>query len=483
VRTRLRVRRAIPELGLIAFVAALATVAPRAAAQNKVTILLTMSNYGYIQACSCGQEALGGLGRRATVLDDLRKKHPNALLIDAGDIVRLDTQEIATKTIVQSMEAMRYDGVRVGMFDAQSQSGARLLRASKLPLFEAGFTPKVFERNGVRIAVFDVPMVKPRTIYPLDELTPKIGLAFADARQRADVVVALTQMSTAETEQFVNSLVKADLAPDILVTDTLASPELKQVGPIMEVNSGVNGKYVSVFEVEVHPGGKPTIKHESVPVLLDIAERADVEKLVNDYRAAVDLGIQVVKLTEFDSSAECASCHEEVSHTTAYQVWQKTRHSHALKTLQEDETNPPKGSAARSPQCLSCHLGSYQRFQVIDKRSLGVECITCHTTEAHTKKGFVPETVCLQCHDKDNSPHWDFTNYTARIRHWDDAHDKEFLQFIAEEAVDPEPPVPPAPSPPASRGVIGAVMVGFVAVILLVGGVAIYRVAFARARN
>jgi len=482
---RLRLRSGLREGALIALVAALASAAPRAGAANKATILLTMQNLGYIQACSCGREALGGLGRRATILDGLRKKHPGALLIDGGDLVRLDTQPPAIRTIIQSMESMKYDAVRVGVFDAQSQWAASLMRASKLPLLDAGFTPKLFERSGVRIAVFDVPMPKPRSEYPLDELTPKMGLAFTDARKHADVIVAMTQMSAPETEQFVNGLVKADMAPDIVVSDTLASPELKQVGPVMEVNSGVNGKYVSVFTAEAHPGGKPTLQHESVPVLLDTAERPDVEKLVNAYLQAVDLGIETVKIPEFDSSQYCASCHDVKTHTDAFAVWLKTRHSHALKTLQEDSTNPPKGSAARSPQCLSCHVGSYKRFQALDPSSTGVECITCHTTEAHTKKGFVSEAVCLECHDKDNSPHFDFAAYTAKIRHWDDKHDAEFQKFIAQQASNGGPPVPPVPSPqPATaKGVTGVVVVGFVIVVVLASGVAIYRLASGRNRQ
>ncbi|MCD6216970.1 hypothetical protein J7L05_03800 [bacterium] len=136
----------------------------------------------------------------------------------------------------------------------------------------------------------------------------------------------------------------------------------------------------------------------------------------------------------------CKECHEE-----AYDIWASSKHAHTLELLenrgqQDDE------------RCLKCHLTEwtkpayYVKEWTFDKFAPELGCETCHGPgAAHVRiidyalqgnrkeywdiiKTEKPnlflrdlraeaKTVCTQCHDKMNSPDFDFIEYWSMIEH------------------------------------------------------------------
>lgn len=167
------------------------------------------------------------------------------------------------------------------------------------------------------------------------------------------------------------------------------------------------------------------------------------------------LGVMGVKNPAgvFVGSDVCANCHTE-----ATEFFEKTSHAHATATLVN--LDPPRHY---DPECLSCHVTGWnpQEFFPYASGYFGLEktphltntgCENCHGPggthaaveggeeevsdevqeqlraamrlkivvgegSAHGQKMGVVVDGCLQCHDTDNSPDFDFQKYWPKVRH------------------------------------------------------------------
>jgi len=84
----------------------------------------------------------------------------------------------------------------------------------------------------------------------------------------------------------------------------------------------------------------------------------------------------------------CALCHKTEKQGKQLDIWQKSKHAEAYKTLttaRADSIAKAKGlkkPAAESPECLECHVTGYNvAATLLDKNfdyKEGVQCETCH---------------------------------------------------------------------------------------------------------
>lgn len=158
----------------------------------------------------------------------------------------------------------------------------------------------------------------------------------------------------------------------------------------------------------------------------------------------------------FVGAAKCGECH-----TKAYEIWEKTPHAHAFESLDPTSGRPGHerlNGVARlfDPECLSCHVTGwdpqeYVRFRtgflnqefastesdkLLQSLLAGNQCENCHgpgsrhvelidagNTEAAIKEVQVTletarESMCVKCHDVDNSPKFDFDKYWKDVEHY-----------------------------------------------------------------
>jgi hypothetical protein len=115
-------------------------------------------------------------------------------------------------------------------------------------------------------------------------------------------------------------------------------------------------------------------------------------------------------------NAACVSCHKADCAS-----WEGSRHAEAWKTL-----------AGRGyhvdPYCQQCHANGYGlpggfESALRSPRLLGVGCESCHgPSQAHARDpavrtGFAARDQCARCHDRENSPRFEYPGYWERIRH------------------------------------------------------------------
>lgn len=118
----------------------------------------------------------------------------------------------------------------------------------------------------------------------------------------------------------------------------------------------------------------------------------------------------------FIGTAACKECHEE-----AFPVFEASKHAHAYETLEQKNKQ-------FHLDCVGCHVTGWQQpggvcriDKVSDREDVG--CESCHGPGSlHAEDPDVgnirltaDEPLCVSCHDRENSPHFEFEKYMAQI--------------------------------------------------------------------
>ena len=243
--------------------------------------------------------------------------------------------------------------------------------------------------------------------------------------------------------------------------------QLKPLGDAGDANRrhlvelGHKGMYAVVVAFFDDPA--TPMRSQRVPLDARWGESKDMIRLLAGYQGQLEslglngLGLSAVRHPSgrrFAGSAACADCH-----THAYEVWKETPHATALTTLEEQS---PRRDG--DPECLSCHVVGWvpQRFEPYEGGFAGIKksphlahngCENCHgpaAAHAAVERGDVRATSierdrlraelvmtidtpegrqrainnCMECHDLDNSPQFDFDDYWPQVEHSEPADKK-----------------------------------------------------------
>lgn len=218
-------------------------------------------------------------------------------------------------------------------------------------------------------------------------------------------------------------------------------------------HKGMFAVVVGIFDDAAQP-----VRSQRVPLDARWGESKDMIRLLASYQGQLEslgltgLGLQAIRHPSgrrYAGSAACAACHAH-----AYEVWKDTPHATALATLEEQA---PRRDG--DPECLSCHVVGWapQRFEPYEGGFAGMKksphlahngCENCHgpaAAHAAVERGDVRATSterdrlrtelamsietpegrqrvinnCLECHDLDNSPNFEFDDYWPQVEHND----------------------------------------------------------------
>lgn len=339
--------------------------------------------------------------------------------------------------------------------------------------FSSGFTRrfKVVEAGGKKIGITSVlgkkEVVELKNASDLVLMSPDEALAEVAPPLRdgnCDQLVLLVYGDAEEARR----LARKFPIFDWVVAAKGAQEPLLQAAPIEGTKShlvevGHKGMYVVVVGLYDDPS-KP-FRYEKVPLDARFADAPEMQQMMVDYQEELKtlglagLGVKELPHTsgrEFAGSAACAECH-----TKATEVHRNTPHFHATETL-EARTSPPR---MHDPECLSCHVTGWEPQKYFPFTSgyvslektpnlVGNGCENCHGPAAKhvavelgelevsdeeleklradlrlkvvenegNKEGQVFKegkvvNMCMQCHDQDNSPDFDFQKYWPQVEH------------------------------------------------------------------
>lgn len=446
----------------------------------QAVVIVTGELDGYIEPCGCtGKEnQKGGLSRRRNLLRAVTSAGWPSIRVDlGGQVKRFGRQsEIKFQSIADGLRAMDYTAVGLGPGDLRLP--AEELVAAVAPVgdnptpfisanvgllgLDANITPRfrIVEAGGLRFGIVSVlgdAEAKQVRNDAIEILPAAVGIAAAAAElEKANCrhQILLSWASPEETKSLASRFPQFDIVVTAGGADEPPAelPSLPGGGRLIELgHKGMFAVAVGLFDDPARP-----MRSQRVPLDARWGEAEDMIKLLATYQSQLEslglggLGIGAVRHPSgrrFAGSALCADCHKH-----AYEVWKDSAHATALTTLEEQK---PRRDG--DPECLSCHVVGWapQRYEPYEGGFAGMKatphlahqgCENCHgPAAAHSavERGDVRASVterdklraelrlslatpegrqravnnCLECHDLDNSPQFDFDTYWPQVAH------------------------------------------------------------------
>jgi hypothetical protein len=336
--------------------------------------------------------------------------------------------------------------------------------------FESGFTKRyrIVESGGLKIGVTTVlgnkELARLANVEDLALLPPEEAIAQVLPELRKAECDRLVLLASAQSEE-AKELARRFPEFDWVVTAHGADEPPKEPAPIdgtdaQLIEVGHKGMYVVV--VGLYRDGAPSFRYQRVPLDHRFADAPEIHQMHVDYQHQLEqLGLEGLGLKpsphptgrQFAGSKACADCH-----LSATEVYESTPHVHATDTLVH--LDPPRQF---DPECLSCHATGWepQKYFPFESGFLGLAetpdlvgngCENCHgpaarhvaaeTGEIEASEEEMEELraalrlkvvenegnktgqafgkvveMCMQCHDLDNSPDFDFQEYWPQVAH------------------------------------------------------------------
>jgi hypothetical protein len=399
------------------------------------------------------------VARRATVIADYRRKHPDLpiVLVETGNVLKQseNLDDPASRFVVEALEQLGSDAVHTTAGDLR-----RLVR-----LAERGELPKELRADYVatnletRSGPFAAKPYAIRTVVAASggerarvgilavagEAVSTSGgpatLPAADALRRylpeveaqSDLVVVLARAGDAELTRLARQFPGIDVICN--GSPSGEGREFPKIGTTVIVEGAHGGVALGMLEIAWDASGRiESSRNVLVPLPPQVPEDprlSEIGRKAHDASMAFQeeearRAPPVVMPSIFAGSAACKDCHQK-----AYAVWAKSGHAHALDTLRRthDEYNG---------DCLECHVTGYGVAQgfvnALRTPALGgIHCEGCHGPstahagnpqnmhpglgEMRTFRRPVRKDFCLRCHTPENSPRFDHDTYWKKVAH------------------------------------------------------------------
>jgi len=449
----------------------------------RVALVITGRIDGYMEPCGCaGKERMkGGLSRRHAMIQQLRGQGWPLVLVDVGGLSKgFGIQpELKFSYTADALRKIGYDAVTLGQNDLRLPAATLLLAVASAdskqpsPFVSAnvglfGFAndeytsrKRIVEAGGKKVAITAILGKK----YQQEINNPDIEIADpAEAlaklvpamKQEADVLVLLAHAPDDEAIELARRF------PEFAVVVTSAGPaeppgQAETVPGAKTILVHVGEKGMSAVVLGLFDDARQPIRYQRVILDSRYPDSPEMKRVMTDYqdelrtRGLEGLEIRPVPhpqkelLGRYIGSEKCKDCHEG-----SYDMWKKTGHAKAWRTLVD--LDPPRNF---DPECISCHVVGWHPKNYVPYESgfmsqektpalVNVGCETCHGPgEAHTNAEMganvelqkkLQEAVrvtkeqseksdvhnCRNCHDLDNSPDFDFPSYWPQVEHHDE---------------------------------------------------------------
>jgi len=417
---------------------------------GELILVVSGDTAGWIVPCGCTTRQSGGLPRRATYLEGLRAE-ADLIVADVGGAVAGDSPYDRAKfeAIARGELAMGIAAHNIGQ--AEARLGAEFLRnlaaRLKFPLVSANVRDAagepiargvlVVEKAGRRVALIGV--LSPRFAVAGLRVSPP-RRAVLDVLQSAerpyDAVVVLAYVPRDELRQLADELPEVDLVVGGPDRRDGGSPghalPPEPHGRTLAAAVTHKGMFLARFNVPLPGSAEPwsgAIERlddrfgdhpdQTANLALFHAELERDDFTPDQTNFAPSFPLDAPPDYQIAGSGRCGRCHAEDERLTAL-----TGHARAWESLAQQ-------GAHVDPYCQRCHTTGYGLpggFVSVSQspQRVDVGCESCHgPSAAHCDAPKqVPTTYhrrakdrCLTCHDRENSPEFQYATYWKQIRH------------------------------------------------------------------
>jgi hypothetical protein len=424
--------------------------------------------HGNLEVCGCPIYPLGGVARRMGYINAFRRRSPDAAVLtaDAGYIFSDDVNaggselradaRVMNEWIVRANDIMPLDVVNLSYRD--------LTYARELLRADARLKPEKSRIISANVKAKDAALVNPapwviKTVtaprlkqplriafigltdlppadekdrveasgFTIEDPFAAAAAAVAEVRDKADVTVIVGYLKLTTTNRVaaqnedLDVIISSDgrgLVPDPKQINNalvlFASRETKHLGELRFYTDAegivdrFTARYVELDEV---------IEDDPEMARVTVEARTEIGRTQLRMAEEEALNYKAPDNSPYVTSETCGKCHE-----AEYRIWEKSRHAHAFEAL---ETKQRVFDAA----CVGCHSIGFQNEGFVNIRVTpqfaGVGCEACHGPGAEHVKApragnyHTPAAPgsCVLCHDRDNSPDFNFRKYWPVVAH------------------------------------------------------------------
>ena len=419
-----------------------------------IHVLFTGEENGYLEPCGCSEVQLGGFLKRHTLINHLREKDENLILLSLGDLPsKVGRQdEIKMEVAFEALGRMGYVAHNIGEKDLNM--GIDLLgylsQISNVDFISSNIVdlttqdikikPYIIKEIKMKEATLTVgilgivsPELIENTFQDVEVVDPVLSLKplVSDLHDKTDILILL---SHAEMEE---SIKIAEFYPelDLIISGHLVDrPDLylKKVNNTYVIPVGEKGKYVGEITLATQRKQTGEDKHvnslspaiETTPVDGRFPDSPEIATLLRIYQQRLKDEALLAQVFKSDPPSNltfigndlCALCHNKI-----FKQWEETGHASAYETL-------VKAEHEYDPECVACHvigLNYVTGFETIEStpKLKGVGCESCHGPGSDHKetlsKGYGKVSVenCEICHNDEHSPNFEFKDYWQKIKH------------------------------------------------------------------
>jgi 2',3'-cyclic-nucleotide 2'-phosphodiesterase (5'-nucleotidase family) len=415
---------------------------PPAWANNSLSIIYSGNLDGELEPCGCSAEGnFGGIKRRATLLQQLRKATPELVVLSTGGLLSSDGpgDRLKGEYILKGFAALNYDAIAVQWRDLAY--GTEFAAAAKLPWVQSnlnenvdGFQARrIIKRDGKVIAYFswlnseDSPLRQMQGKHSLVDDSPKaLRAALMHAKSQGQITVVAASLSAQKFSESVG-LKNVDILIEASAYEVFGKPRMQDNTLI--VQPGSRGMRLGRLDLTVNAGRIVDWKHEVLPMPTSIPDAPQMAAWYDEYNARVKADYlrrveerkkQTAGTSPFAGEAVCQACH-----ATQHKVWFDTQHALAYEKLEDV-------GKAFDPACVKCHVVGFDLpggfFDMnITGHLMGVQCESCHgAAREHAETtgrkpvanaGWSKQKICAQCHIQKHSPGFDVDQYWPKIAH------------------------------------------------------------------
>ncbi|MBP7215759.1 MAG: hypothetical protein KBA46_00570 [Candidatus Omnitrophica bacterium] len=258
---------------------------------KEITILYTGQTHSMLYPCSCPIERDGGLTRRATLVNQLRKANTSILLLDTGNVFaggmldeytqnsEFDKQR--TQITLQAMQEMRYDAVALG--DDEFNFGLTFLtdqiQKGMFPFLSAnvdvkGATPFIIkEVDGVRFGIIGLTSLSAQQkLSGLNMREPAAAITVALQelkKQKVDIIAVLSNLSEGENKSLLEKVSGVDI---MIIGSGQRLAFASKVGAAIVVQSVWQGRKLGTLKLVVEDKKIKDFKVEEMRVSDQLAD-------------------------------------------------------------------------------------------------------------------------------------------------------------------------------------------------------------------
>ena len=409
--------------------------------QQNITLIYSGNLNGELEPCGCAEETdLGGIKRRATIIQSLREKQPEIVLITSGGLLSSESprDRLKGEYILKGISMIKYDAVAIQWRDLAY--GTEFIKKAALPLVSSNwhddtFAKKQFiQRGKLSLAFFnwlDPKKAPQRQMQGEHQVVDNNREALSKSLAQAKKDHAITILSTTLSLKKARKRFSFDNIDILLLRsshEVYGEPQM--INSTLVLQPGSRGMRLGRADISIDTRNKiSSYRHEIIRLPDSVPDAANYADWYTEYNAKVKEDyLKRVEIRKKLETGESPFAGEEVCktcHAKEHKIWQDSKHAQAYEELEAV-------SKAFDPDCIVCHTVGFEKTggfidSAVTANLINVQCESCHgASREHASSGgskpvgnhqWPNEKICAQCHVGSHSPGFKFKTYWPKITH------------------------------------------------------------------